>query len=136
MSGLLSEIDLLYELSVTEPRRCTEQFLVDWAEGVASSPDVDKVSARCIRRSLTVARKLAAFWSDRRPTTGPDSWRSRVDLVLGARAWRPQLDLAEYLLERDGSPEAFEVVSALFPVVNNQPFLDGVTFEDWQEGKE
>jgi len=136
MSGLLSEIDLLYQLSVTEPQRCTEQFYADWAEGVAGDPDVDKVSARYIRRSLTVARKLAVFWSDRRPTTGPGDWRSRVDLALGARAWRPQLDLAEYLLQRDGSLEAFEVVSALFPVVNNQPFLDGVTFEDWQEGKD
>ena len=136
MSGLLSETELLYELSVMEPQRCTEQFYVDWAEGVAGGPDVDKVSARHVRRSLTMARKLGAFWSARGPTTGPDDWRSRIDLALGARAWRPQLDLAEYLLQRDGSPEAFEVVSTLFPVVNNQPFLDGVTFEDWKQGEE
>lgn len=136
MSSLLSEIDQLYELSVTEPQRCTEQLYVDWAEGVAGGPDVDKVSARYIRRSLTMARKLAGFWSDRGTAKGPQDWRSRVDLALGARAWRPQLDLAEYLLERDGSSEAFEVVSALFPVVNNQPFLDGMTFEQWQEAKE
>jgi len=136
MSGLFSEIDQLYELAVTEPQRCTEQFYVDWAESAATGPDVDKVSARYLRRSLAMARKLAAFWTDRNPLSGPVDWRSRVDVALGARAWRPQLELAEYLLDRDGSHESFEVVSALFPVVNNQPFLDGIAYEEWQEGQE
>lgn len=136
MSGLLVEIDQLYELTVTEPQRCTEQFYVDWAEGAASGSDVDKVSARYLRRSLTMARKLAAFWTEKDPSSGPNDWRSRVDMALGARAWRPQLELAEYLLTRDGSVESFEVVSMLFPVVNNQPFLDGISFEEWQEGKD
>lgn len=135
MSGLLSEIDQLYELSVTEPHRCTEQFYVDWAEGIASIPDVDKVSARYVRRCMTMARKLSGFWTERGTAAGPQDWRSRVDIALGARAWRPQLDLAEHLLERDGSSEAFDVVAGLFPVVNNQPFLDGVTYEQWQDGR-
>lgn len=135
MSGLLSEIDQLYELSVTEPQRCTEQFYVDWAEGIGGSPDMDKVSARYVRRCLNMARKLAGFWGERGTVTEPRDWQSRVDVALGPRAWRPQLDLAEHLLERDGSTEAFAVVSGLFPVVNNQPFLDGVTFEQWQEGR-
>lgn len=135
MSGLLSEIDQLYELSVTEPHRCTEQFYVDWAEGIAGPGGVDKASARYIRRCMAMARKLAGFWTERGRSTEPQDWRSRVDIALGPRAWRPQLDLAEYLLERDGTSEAFEVVSGLFPVVNNQPFLDGVTFEQWQDGR-
>ena len=136
MSGLLDDIDQLYEVSVTEPDRCTEQFYVDWADEVAAGEGVDKRCARSIRRALSMARRLAAFWLERDMGSAPEDWRARVDVALGPRAWRPQLELAEYLLERDGSARAFDVVSGLFPVVNNQPYLDGITFEEWSEGRE
>jgi hypothetical protein len=135
MSGLLSEIDELYELCVTEPQRCSEQLFTDWAEGITTGFDIDRMSAKYIRRSMMVARKLATFWLERDSVTGPEGWRSRVDVALGARAWRPQLELAEHLLEETGSQEAFDKVVELFPLVRNQPFLDGVSYGAWLEGR-
>ena len=132
MTGVLSAIDDLYRGCVTEPDRWNAQAFQDWAEGVASGATMDRMTARFVRRSLRAGQKLATFWAAH---TGhrPEDWRARVDMALGARAWRPQLELAEYLLERDRTEDAFHAVTALFPVVHNQPFLDGVSFEEWQE---
>jgi hypothetical protein len=135
LSGLLVEIDVLYEGCVTNPRRWREQDFVDWAEGVSVGYDLDRTSAKMIRRALTMARKLAAFWLDHADLGGTDDWRSKVDIALGPRAWRPQLDLAEHLLATDPDPDVFAVVADLFPIVRNQPYLDGIRYEAWLEAR-
>lgn len=127
--SLLSEIDRLYEGCVTDPDRWHPQAIADWADAV-SSGDIDRRAARSIRRVIAVAGKLVAFWqASSAPPSG--DWRSRVDVAVGVKAWRPQLELAEYLLESHRDEETFDVVAALFPVVRNQPFLDGVTYAEW-----
>lgn len=133
---LLDDVDRLYEGCVMESDRWTEQAFVDWVEGVGTSESIDREVARYVRRCVNAARKLAAFWSDGDVADPPHEWRSRVDMALGTRAWRPQLDLAMALLDRTPTPETFEVVSVLFPVVANQPFLDGIDFDEWLENRE
>lgn len=128
MSSLLSEVELLYEGCVMSPGRMGERALSDWADGVQHVEGIDKVSAKYVRRCMNAGRKLAAFWTDR---DAPEDWRTGVDIALGARAWRPVLELAEYELEGSRSEAAFDVVAGLFPVVRNQPFLDGVDYAEW-----
>lgn len=131
---IVDEIDQLYEQAVLVPASRSDQALADWAEAVAEGHELDRESARYVRRCLNVARKLAAFWSDDRNTTDqPDEWRSRVDIALGARAWRPQFDLAWHLLELSPDEQTFVRVSELFRFVNNEPFLDGVSYGEWIE---
>lgn len=119
-----------------EPERWGDQAFTDWAEGTAQSDVVDRDLARHLRRCLTAARRLAAFWESADRSKAPDDWRARVDVALGPRAWRPQLELAEALLERTEDPETFERVAALFPVVTNQPFLDGIDHATWLQDRE
>lgn len=114
-----------------EPAVWRDQAFADWGNAVASSNELDKISARAIRRCINAARKLQVFWSDRETAHAPIGWRSRVDLALGARAWRPQLELAEHLLDQSASDDVFVVVADLFPLVRNQPFMDGVSYEEW-----
>ncbi|MGI9665838.1 MAG: hypothetical protein ACR2N2_01895 [Acidimicrobiia bacterium] len=131
MSGLLTAVDELYDGCVTDPASWHDQAFVDWGDAVATSYTLDRQSARAVRRCLNAGRKLQLFWVDRSTAQAPTAWRSRVDLALGARAWRPQLELAEYLLDRDGDEAVFDVVTALFPLVRNQPFMDGVAYDEW-----
>ena len=130
--SLVREVDLLYERCVTAPDECNDQFFVDWADGIASSEEVDRSDAKSIRRCMRAGQRLAAFWSTADQPGGSD-WRSRVDIALGARAWRPQLELARNLLERHPSEENYDAVVTLFPLVHNEPFLDGVGYEEWVE---
>lgn len=129
---LLDEIDLLYERSVMSPHSMTDQSFVDWMENIALGQDIDRVSAKYVRRCLQSSRKLAAFWRNAQAEVGltPD-WRARVDVALGSRAWRPQLELARHLLDKTATEEMFGHVVALFRVVANEPFLDGISYEDW-----
>ncbi|MGI9585732.1 MAG: hypothetical protein ACR2N7_09105 [Acidimicrobiia bacterium] len=130
MSGILDDIDELYEGCVMAPGRWNSQAFADWSEAVAATNELDKQQAKYVRRAITAARKLRDFWMDR-TGAAPDDWRSRVDVAMGPRAWRPQLDLAEQLLVTSPSPEAFDRVSTLFPLVMNEPYLDGITYDDW-----
>ncbi len=131
MSALLSDIDDLYRSCVMEPDRWTDQAFSDWAESAASGPDVDRTVARYLRRVIGAARRLSAHWQDA-AQPGPDDWRSRVDVALGARAWRPQLELAIHLLETAPDEARFDVVASLFPVVMHTPFMDGITYDEWR----
>lgn len=133
MSSILGEVDRLYEGCVTDPRGWHDQAFADWAETVTSGDALDRDTAKWIRRIVGAARKLAAFWSERDLDHAPDDWRSRVDVAMGPRAWRPQLELAEHLLDLSPDEEAFSVVVDLFPVVRNQPFMDGITYREWLE---
>lgn len=134
--SLLDEVDRLYEGCVMEPERWGEQAFTDWAEGAAQSEVVDRDVARRLRRCLTAARRLADFWRSADRTAAPADWRARVDMALGIRAWRPELELAEELLERRADAATFERVAELFPVVTNQPFLDGIDHATWLQDRE
>lgn len=134
---VLDEVDRLYELAVTEPSSVNDQAILDWTEGVAAGSEIDRNNAKHVRRCVNVARKLAAFWSAREPArSDPSEWPSRVDLALGVRAWRPQLELARYLLELAPSVETYEKAAQLFRMVNNEPFLDGISYEVWLETRQ
>lgn len=130
MSGLLEDVDALYCGVVEEPDTWNDQRLGDWIDSVALGYTIDKAIARALRRVLTTAGKLRAFW-----LAAPDrpdlDWVSKVDLALGPRAWRPVLDLARQVLASDPDPESFERVAELFRVVHNEPFLGGISFETW-----
>ena len=136
--SVLDEIDNLYEQSVTSPESVNDQMLADWAEGVASGYELDREAAKYVRRSMRNARKLAAFWAERVSLSDgtddhPDGWSSRVDLTLGVKAWRPQLDLARHLLDVTPSNEIYERASVLFRLVNNEEFLDGMSYDEWNQ---
>lgn len=132
--SLLDEIDHLYEQAVMEPAALSDQAYVDWSDAVAVSYELDRERAKYVRRCVNISRRLAEFWSSREGGgDDPEDWRSRVDLSLGVRAWRPQLDLAGKLLEATGERAAFDRVVALFRIVNNEPFLDGISYDDWRD---
>lgn len=117
-----------------DPGRWNDQAFADWVDTVSLAEGIDREVTKLLRRCLNAGRRLAAFWDAADTARAPDDWRGRVDLALGVRAWRPQLDLAQLLLERTGDRHAFERVAELFPVVMNQPFLDGIGYEAWVDG--
>lgn len=129
---VLDEVDQLFELAVISPGSLNDQMIHDWSDGVASGYEIDRLGAKYVRRCVNIARKLAAFWSARDPALDdPPEWTSRVDLSLGVRAWRPQLELAQHLLETSGDEVTFDKVVELFRIVNNEPYLDGMSYEVW-----
>jgi hypothetical protein len=128
--ALLAAVDRLYEAVVTEPEAWGAQAFSDWAEEVASG-GVTKVQARAVRRCLRAAERLRDFWQGDRAAVVADGWRTRVDVALGARAWRPALELAQAGLEDDPSPELFAEVQERFRVVNSRPWLEGIDYETW-----
>lgn len=132
MSALLDAVEDLYRGVVTEPGEWNDQRFADWSAAVSETDTIDKTSSKYVRRSMTSARKLRTFWlSD--PGGTEDEWRSRVDLALGNRAWRPLLDLSMYELEKDPSYELFHRTSGLFRSVNLEPYLDGISYEAFLE---
>ena len=132
--SLLDDVDGLYASCVMDPGRWNDQAFADWVDAVSLTEGIDREVTKLLRRCLNAARRLAAFWVAADTARAPDDWRGRVDLALGVRAWRPQLDLARLLLERNGDRATFERVAELFPVVTNQPFLDGIDYQDWVHG--
>ncbi len=131
---VLDEVDQLYELAVSEPSCLNDQAVADWAEGVAVGYEMDRTGSKYVRRCLNVSRKLASFWTARGTVKDdPLDWRSRVDIALGIRAWRPQLDLAQHLLEISPTEGTYQRAAELFRLVNYEPFLDGMSFEEWYE---
>ncbi len=132
MSVLIGEVEDLYRGVVTEPHVWSSQTVEDWIEGSATSEEIDKTAAKYLRRIVKMAEKLRAFWSvDTRVGNADIAWRSRVDLAYGPRAWRPVLDLAEYLFEVHPTEELFATVGELFRTVNNRPWLDGISYDQW-----
>jgi len=132
MSDRVAAVESLYEAVVTDPTGWNEQMFVDWVDTVDSDGSLSKVEAKYIRRALRVAQKLQVFWlgSQDRPDLG---WESKVDLAFGPKAWRPVLDLSETQLASTRSAESFQDVVRLFPLVNNEEFLDGIDFDAWQQ---
>lgn len=130
--SLLAAIDGLYESVVTDPDVWTEQSFADWAgDSLRDASDLPRPAIREVRRCLRAAQKLQAFWAKGAPIAAEDDWRSRVDIGLGARAWRPALDLAMVGLAEDPSPEIFAEIQARFPVVHSDRWMEGIDYETW-----
>jgi hypothetical protein len=129
----LAAIERLYESVVTDPAGWGEQAFADWAnDTLADADQLPRNAVREIRRSLRAAQKLQAFWAgDSSAVSDNDDWRSRVDIALGPRAWRPLLDLARVGLDDAPTEELFEEVRDRFAVVNSERWMEGVSFEDW-----
>jgi len=135
--SLLSSIDRLYESVVSDPAAWGDQAFSDWAnDTLIDAGSLPKEAVREVRRCLRAARKLQVFWSSATDTavTAGDDWRTRVDVALGPRAWRPALDLARIGLERAPSPELFDQVKQRFPVVNLDRWMEGVDYATWAGG--
>lgn len=132
--AVLVAIDGLYESAVSAPERWNDEAFADWAASVASDlPGIDRDSARELRRAVRLAMKLQRFWSssDAAAHAGESDWRARVDLAVGAPAWRPTLALARLMFEAHPSEETFTEVGDRFRLVNNQPWMDGATYAEW-----
>lgn len=132
LSDHIEAVESLYEAVVTDPVIWNEQMFVDWTNTVASDGALSKVEARCIRRALRMAQRLQRFWFEAQDQ--PDiGWESRVDVALGPKAWRPVLDLAEIRLLELPTEESFTDVVRLFPLVNNEEYLDGIDYDEWNQ---
>lgn len=131
--SVLRAIEHLYESVVMSPDGWNDQAFVDWAgETLADASELPRGALREVRRSLRSAQKLQAFWAGEQSTVSDhEDWRSRVDIALGPRAWRPTLDLARIGLADDPTEELFLEVKERFAVVNSERWMDGVDFADW-----
>ncbi len=135
MTAILDDAEDLYRGVVTDPDRWNEQAIADWVDGVSMHSTLDRATAKHLRRIVTMAGKLQQFWeADPRRDDASIEWRSRVDIALGPRAWRPILDLGMHQLEVEPDEDLFERVAGLFKVVNRVEWLDGATFEEWSGG--
>ena len=136
-AALLSRIDALYEGVVTHPEAWDDSILAEWADeaGGAGGDPVPRPAAREVRRCLRSARRLRDFWLDGSGAgaVDGDDWRTRVDVALGGRAWRPTLSLAQMGLQESPSPELFDEVKARFRVVNSERWMDGIDYDAWLE---
>lgn len=130
--GLLQAIDRLYQDVVVAPESWNPQAFSDWAQEAAID-GIDKAQAKALRRSLRLAAKLAQFWLTGEAQVEAPDWRTRVDIALGPRAWRPTLELAQAGLDADPSEAMFEEVRRRFRVVNSEYWMDGVSYEEWLE---
>jgi hypothetical protein len=128
--GILAAVDRLYEGVVMEPESWNERAFADWAEELAAG-DLSRDQARGVRRCLRMAQRLRAFWVEGGSVVVAEDWRTRVDVALGPRAWRPTLELARDGLDDEPSPELFELVRERFRSVNSEPWLEGVSYEEW-----
>ena len=134
MRSLVDEVYGLYAGVVISPDTWTEQAIADWMQSLSLTENIDRESAKYLRRSVSMAGRLKKFWmDDHRRSDSTIDWRSRVDRALGPRAWRPALDLAMHQLERAPDEDLFDTVGELFRVVNHHPWLDGMSYEAWLE---
>lgn len=136
--GFVDSAERLYESVVTSPDDWIESRFAEWAEEIAlDGAGLDREAQRQIRKIIRSASKLKVFWSENdkgRPEDHGD-WRSRVDIALGARAWRPVLDLAMHGLDVEPSAELFEVVKDRFAVVTSQRWMEGIAYVEWLAGR-
>ena len=131
--GLLARIDGLYEAVVMDPGEWTDDALAEWAAEATGVDQPSKPVARELRKCLRVAQKMRTFWQDdvERPDDHGD-WRTRVDLALGPRAWRPTLEIARIGLDEAPTEELFDEVRQRFRVVYSDRWMEEVTFSEWR----
>jgi len=135
--ALLARCEELYAGVCFEPEAWPDPSLQDWINGIAASGEIDKETAREVRRVLRSAQKLRKFWEG--PTTDlpPDhgDFRTRVDIAVGAAAWRPLLAIARHGLATQPDAELFAQVKGLFRVVSGERWMDGIDYEDWLDSQ-
>jgi hypothetical protein len=131
---VLHSVDSLYERVVTAPQAWSDDTLAGWAgdlfvDGAAPSREL----AREIRRCVRAARRMRDFWLDPAPGVPSDAgdWRTRVDVALGIRAWRPLLAIAQAGLREAPSPELFDEAKTRFREVHGERWMEGVSYEEW-----
>ena len=131
--AVLRAVERLYEAVVMDPAGWNEQAFADWAgEALGDAAELPKEAVRDVRRCLRAAQKMQAFWGGEQAIVSDhDDWRSRVDIALGPRAWRPTLELARTGLEHVPSEELYEEVKARFAIVNSERWMDGIDFDEW-----
>ena len=134
--SLIHAIESLYESVVTDPEAWRDQAFAHWAnDTLVDVSDLPREAIRQVRRSLTAAQKLAAFWvTGSSEVADHDDWRSKVDIGLGPRAWRPTLEIAQIGLEEAPSVELFLEVKDRFAVVNSERWMDGISYDEWRAG--
>lgn len=134
MSILVTEVEGLYRAVVTNPADWPPESVAEWAATIGNDTFVSRAEAKELRRIVRISQRLRDFWlTDDRRADASITWRSRVDIAMGPRAWRPVLVLAMEELAATRSFESFGRVCELFAVVNNAPFMDGASFETWLE---
>jgi hypothetical protein len=133
---VLAAIDELYRCAVEAPETVDEAWLAVWLEDTGSllEPPVDGVLAKQLRTAARRGARLARHWSQRDPGRLPD-WRNGVDEALGSAGWRPALEVARRWLDLEPSPEAFREVKERFRAVHFQPWMEGISFEEYLEGR-
>lgn len=131
--GLVGQCEDLYAGVCFEPGSWPDNSLADWIESIAHSSTVDKDVARELRRVLRAAQRLREFWAEPAAGRPPDhgDWRTRVDIGLGVKAWRPLLAIARHGLEHAPSEELFEDVKSRFRVVSGEGWMEGVSYAEW-----
>jgi len=132
----LRRVDDLYERVVGSPDAWTDAALEEWGvEIFAGAETPSRDTAREVRRCLRAAKRLRDFWLA--PPEGVPSdlgdWRTRVDLALGIRAWRPVLGVAQVGLREAPSEELFEETKQRFREVHGVPWMEGLTLAEWME---
>lgn len=131
--GLLAQCEELYASVCFDAESWSDSDLADWIDGLAASADMDKEIGRELRRIVRAAQKLRDFWLAPVPGRPPDhgDWRTRVDIGLGVKAWRPLLALARLGLSRDPDEELYEDVKDRFRVVTGDSWMEDVAFDEW-----
>ena len=130
--GLLAAMDRLLESVAMNPAAWNEQAFQDWASETMTAV-TDRDAAKEVRRLLRIAVRVRDHWAEPHQP-GPADWRSRVDIAVAGRGWRPSLGVARLGLAAAPCPELFEEVRHRFRVVNLEPWMDGVSYEDWLAG--
>ncbi|MFQ5947278.1 MAG: hypothetical protein ACE5KX_00275 [Acidimicrobiia bacterium] len=138
--ALIEALDTLYESVVRDPRAWDAQALAEWADETVANcePRLDRTAVRELRRGVRQARRLQGYWARQRAqgAATPADWKSAVDQGLGSGGWKPSLELARQGLETAPSPQLFEEVRRRFRVVHFQPWMEGITYEEWLKAKE
>jgi hypothetical protein len=137
---VLDAIDELYRRAVEDPESIGDDELAGWLADVADVADgagaaVDRVLVREAAKAARRSRRIARYWSDagRDPGRLPD-WRNGVDEAVGAAAWQPSLAIARRGLETEPDPDIYDTVRELFRTVNFQPWMEGVSYEEYLRG--
>ena len=123
----------MYEAAVTDPERWGEGPATEWADELFATRTPERETAKYIRRAIRVSLKLAEFWRDPPESVPADvgEWQTRVDIALGARAWRPVLETARIGLRNAPTEELFAEVKRRFRVVHHSFWMEDVSYLEW-----
>lgn len=126
--ALLGDLDRLYESVVMNAAAWDEAAFADWMEASFTDAEgLDRDALKIIKRGVRRAQRLQRYWAGR--DDGPTDWRMRVDETLGSAGWRPGLELAEWGMAVDPTPELYGELEERFRAVTFSPIA--TSFEEW-----